>query len=99
MWIRRFRNEQDRKRLYDIVYQSDCWKSQIAARIPAFRDRERAVITRLVATLRSVLQQRSPARGRRAPGGTDATLRDQVTHRQSRPSRARSLASGHRAGP
>ena len=56
VWIRRFANEQERKRLYDIVYQSDYWKSQIAPRIPTFLDREKAVITRLVATPRSVIQ-------------------------------------------
>src|SRR5438093_6291679 len=28
VWIRRFENEQERKRLYDAVYQSDYWKNE-----------------------------------------------------------------------
>src|SRR3989442_1055209 len=39
VWIRRFENEQERKRLYDAVYQSDYWKSEIAPRVPAMIDR------------------------------------------------------------
>ena len=56
VWIRRFENEQERKRLYDAVYQSDYWKNQIAPRVPTLIDREQAKVTRLVATPRSVIQ-------------------------------------------
>jgi hypothetical protein len=55
-WIRRFENEEERKRLYDAVYQSDYWKTEIAPRVPQMLDREKTVVTRLVATPRSVMQ-------------------------------------------
>ncbi len=56
VWIRRFENEEERKRLYDAVYQSDYWKNEIAPRIPTMMDREKIKVTRLVATPRSVIQ-------------------------------------------
>ena len=55
VWIRRFENEAERERLYAAVYESDTWKNDIAPRIPEMLDRERAVITRLTATGRSVI--------------------------------------------
>lgn len=56
IWIRRFENEEERKRLYDAVYQSDYWKNEIAPRVPTMIDREQIKVTRLVATPRSVIQ-------------------------------------------
>ncbi len=56
VWIRRFENEEERKRLYEAVYQSDYWKNEIAPRIPTMMDREKIKVTRLVATPRSVIQ-------------------------------------------
>jgi hypothetical protein len=56
VWIRRFENEQERKRLYDAVYQSDYWKNEIAPKVPTLIDREQIKVTRLVATPRSVIQ-------------------------------------------
>jgi hypothetical protein len=56
VWIRRFENEQERKRLYDLVYQSDYWKNEIAPRVGALIDREQIKVTRIVATPRSVIQ-------------------------------------------
>ncbi len=56
VWIRRFENEDERKRLYEAVYQSDYWKNEIAPRIPTMMDREKIKVTRLVATPRSVIQ-------------------------------------------
>ena len=41
VWIRRFENEPERKRLYDAVYQSDYWKNEISPRVPN-DDRPRA---------------------------------------------------------
>ena len=41
VWIRRFENEGERKRLYDAVYQSDYWKNEISPRVPT-HDRPRA---------------------------------------------------------
>jgi len=56
VWIRRFESEAERKRLYDAVYQSDYWKSEISPRVPTMIDREKIKVTRLVATPRSVVQ-------------------------------------------
>ena len=56
VWIRRFENEGERKRLYDAVYQSDYWKNDISPRVGTMIDREKIVVTRLVATPHSVMQ-------------------------------------------
>ena len=56
VWIRRFQDEEDRKRLYAAVYEDDHWKNEIAPRVGAHLDRERMVITRLLPTSRSVLR-------------------------------------------
>ena len=56
VWIRRFENEAERKRLYDAVYQSDYWKNEIAPKVPGLIDREQIKVTRLVATPHSVIQ-------------------------------------------
>jgi hypothetical protein len=56
VWIRRFESEAERKRLYDLVYQSDYWKTEISPRVPAMIDREQIKVTRLVATPHSVIQ-------------------------------------------
>ena len=56
VWIRRFDDEEERKRLYAAVYESDYWKNEIAPRVPIMIDREQIKVTRLVATPRSVIQ-------------------------------------------
>jgi hypothetical protein len=56
VWIRRFENEGERKRLYDAVYQSDYWKNEISPKVPTLIDREQIKVTRIVATPRSVIQ-------------------------------------------
>ena len=56
VWIRRFENEQERKRLYDAVYQSDYWKNEISPKVPTMIDREQIKVTRIVATPHSVIQ-------------------------------------------
>jgi hypothetical protein len=56
VWIRRFENEQERERLYDLVYQSDYWKTEIAPKVSLLIDREQIKVTRLLATPRSVIQ-------------------------------------------
>ena len=50
VWLRRFESEAERKRLYDLVYQSDYWKNEIAPKVPTLIDREQIKVTRLVAT-------------------------------------------------
>jgi hypothetical protein len=56
VWIRRFESEEERKRLYDLVYQSDFWKNEISPKVPAMLDREQTKVTRLLATPKSVIQ-------------------------------------------
>ncbi len=56
VWIRRFASEEERKQLYEAVYQSDHWKNAIAPRVPEMIDREQIKVTRLEATPKSVIQ-------------------------------------------
>ena len=56
VWLRRFRNEAERKRLSRKVYQSDHWKKTLAPKISAVLHTESIVVTQLVPTPRSVLQ-------------------------------------------
>lgn len=55
-WIRRFASEEDRKRLYEAVYESNYWIHKIGPVIPNFLDRDRAVITRVIPTSMSTMQ-------------------------------------------
>jgi hypothetical protein len=56
VWIRRFADEEERKRLYAAVYESDHWKTQIGPRIPELMDREQIRVTRLTPTAKSPIQ-------------------------------------------
>ncbi len=56
VWLRRFKNEADRARLYKKVYESDHWKNVLTPRIDALLDRSAIVVTQMVPTPRSVLQ-------------------------------------------
>ena len=56
VWIRRFESEEAREALYAKVYQSDLWQNDISPRVGEMLDREKIVVTRLVATPRSVVQ-------------------------------------------
>ena len=56
VWIRRFESEQERKRLYEAVYESDYWKNDIGPRVPDLIDREAIKVTRIEATPKSVIQ-------------------------------------------
>lgn len=56
VWVRRFESEEERKRLYETVYESDTWKNEIGPKIPEMMIREKMVITRLVPTRKSVLR-------------------------------------------
>jgi quinol monooxygenase YgiN len=56
VWIRRFDDEEDRKRLYAAVYESDTWKNEIAPKTAQLNIREQMVITRLNPTAKSVLR-------------------------------------------
>ena len=56
VWIRRFEDEEDRKRLYEAVYESDTWKNEIGPKVSEMMIREKVVVTRLWSTSRSVIQ-------------------------------------------
>ena len=56
VWIRRFESEEQRQALYARVYESDYWKNDISPQVGDMLDRERIVVTRLVATPKSVIQ-------------------------------------------
>jgi hypothetical protein len=56
VWIRRFESEEERKRQYDAVYESDHWKNVIAPLVPMMIDREAIKVTRIEATPKSVIQ-------------------------------------------
>jgi hypothetical protein len=56
VWLRRFKNEAERKLLYRKVYQSDHWKKVLAPKIDAVLDIPAIVVTELAPTPKSVLQ-------------------------------------------
>jgi quinol monooxygenase YgiN len=56
VWIRRFDDEEDRKRLYAAVYESDFWKQEVSPKVPDMLDRAKIVVTRLNPTPKSVLR-------------------------------------------
>jgi len=56
VWIRRFKNEAERERLYKAVYESDHWKNVIAPKLGPMLDRESIKVTRLNATPKSPIQ-------------------------------------------
>jgi len=56
VWIRRFNSEEDRKRLYEAVYESDFWKNDIAPKVPEMLDRDKIKVTRIEATPKSLMK-------------------------------------------
>ncbi len=56
VWIRRFKSEEERVKLYEAVYQSDEWKNVMGPRVGELIDREQIVVKRIQPTSRSVLQ-------------------------------------------
>ncbi len=55
VWIRRFRSEAHRARLYAKVYESDHWKTVIKPKVDRLMDRSAIVVTKLEPTPASVL--------------------------------------------
>lgn len=55
-WIRRFRNEKERERLYKKVYESSAWKNEIGPHVGELLDRKKIVVKRIVPTPKSVIQ-------------------------------------------
>ena len=56
VWVRRFDSEEERERLYEAVYQSDHWQTNIAPRIPDLMDREKINVQRIEPTKLSALR-------------------------------------------
>jgi hypothetical protein len=56
VWIRRFESEAQREELYEKVYQSDTWQNEISPLVGDMLDRNQTIVTRLEATLKSVIQ-------------------------------------------
>jgi saccharopine dehydrogenase-like NADP-dependent oxidoreductase len=56
VWLRRFKNEAERTRLYKKVYESEHWKNVIKPQIDLLLDVPSIVVTDMVPTGRSVLQ-------------------------------------------
>jgi hypothetical protein len=56
VWFRRFKNEEERKRLYRKVYQSDHWKKVLQPKIDVVLHMDSIVVTQLIPTPKSVLQ-------------------------------------------
>jgi hypothetical protein len=56
VWIRRFKDEAERERLYEEVYQSDYWRDEIGPRIPEMMERDAMQVTRLEPTAKSPIQ-------------------------------------------
>jgi len=55
VWMRRFRNEKERERLYKKVYYSDFWKNEIGPKIKGMLNRKKIKVTRLEPTPKSVI--------------------------------------------
>ena len=56
IWLRRFESEEQRKELYDAVYETDYWKNEMSPRVPDYLVREENVITRMIPTSKSTVQ-------------------------------------------
>jgi hypothetical protein len=56
VWIRRFENEAERKRLYTEIYESDFWVNKIKPLSGEMLERETIINTLLEATPKSVLR-------------------------------------------
>jgi len=56
VWIRRFESEEERKQLYQAVYESNYWKNEITPQVDEMLDRESIQVTRLEATPKSVIR-------------------------------------------
>ena len=56
VWLRRFKDEAEREKLYADVYQSQYWKDEVAPVLGPMLDRENIKVTRLHPTPRSPIQ-------------------------------------------
>ena len=56
IWIRRFKNEQEREILYKNVYESDEWINNMVGKVEKLIDRSATVVRRLKSTDMSVMK-------------------------------------------
>ena len=56
VWIRRFDSEEQRKELYERVYECDEWKNELSPIVGEMLDRTKHNITRIVPMPRSVMR-------------------------------------------
>lgn len=56
IWLRRYKDEADKQRLYDLVYGSDYWENDIRPKIADMLIREKTHINMLKPTAASILQ-------------------------------------------
>lgn len=56
IWMRRFDSEEERVRLYKLVYEDPHWTNNIKPHIDEMLDRSKIIVTRLVPTPRSVIR-------------------------------------------
>ena len=55
-WIRRFKNEKERERLYNKVYGSSTWTDELSPRVGTMLIRKSIKVKRIVPTPKSVIQ-------------------------------------------
>ncbi|MBN19058.1 MAG: NIPSNAP family containing protein [Chloroflexi bacterium] len=56
IWLRRFNNQEEKEQLYNDVYESKKWKTEIFPPIPTLIDRSRTVVTIIEPTKNSVIR-------------------------------------------
>ncbi|MEO5861109.1 MAG: NIPSNAP family protein [Burkholderiales bacterium] len=56
IWMRRFDSEAERERLYKLVYEDPHWTNDIKPQIDEMLDWSKIIVTRLIATPRSVMR-------------------------------------------
>lgn len=55
IWIRRFESEEERERLYKVVYESDYWKNVVRPQASEMLDPKNIQVIRMEATPKSVV--------------------------------------------
>lgn len=56
VWLRRFDSEEERERLYRVVYGSQKWRNEIQPRVSELMDTSSVSVQRIVPTPRSVVR-------------------------------------------
>ncbi|MEM7131699.1 MAG: NIPSNAP family protein [Chloroflexota bacterium] len=56
IWIRRFENEEEKKKLYAAVYENDVWQKEFLPKVAELIDREKIKVTLMEPTSRSIIR-------------------------------------------